>query len=320
MCTSRVTRLAMVIAALVAIGALGPAIAAQSRAGAARSSTPPDLQGYWLNNTATPLERPKEVNGRAAFTEAEAKDYESHYQLDRTIGISRNKSFELDAAGDLDTYEPGHVLPGLRTSMITDPADGTVPPLTPDARRRVAERATYLDQHYADNPEDLTNAERCLIVANTFVPPLMPAFYNNILQIVQTSDAVVIASEQIHDARVISLTRRTHLPSSVRRWAGDSIGHWEGATLVVDTTNFTTKTSFRGSGPDMHLVERFSLGDDNTLKYQFTVDDPASFTRTWSADSQMSRTDEQAFEYACHEANYSMGYILSGARFAEKNR
>ena len=280
----------------------------------------PDLQGLWLNNTATPLERPNDAQGRTAFTDAEAKDYESHYQLDRTVAISRNKAFELDAAGDLDTYEPGHLLPGNRTSMITDPADGRVPALTPDARRRVTEHAEYLDTHYADNPEDLTFAERCLIVANTSAPPLMPAFYNNTLQIVQTPDAVVIVSEQIHDTRVISLRRREHLPASIRRWSGDSIGHWEGETLVVDTTNFTTKTSLRGSGPGLHIVERFSLGDANALTYAFTIDDPASFTRTWTASSQLTRTDDLMFEFACHEANYSMGYILSGARFSEKNR
>ena len=204
--------------------------------------------------------------------------------------------------------------------MINDPPDGTLPPLTAEGRRLLTERTQHLDQFYAQNPEDLTFAERCLIVANTYVPPLMPAFYNNALQIVQTRDSVVISSEQIHDARVISLTRRTHLPSTITRWAGDSIGHWDGDTLVVDTTNFSPRTTFRGSGTGLHLIERFSLTDANTLKYEFTVDDPASFVRPWSADSQMTRTDQMMYEYACHEANYSMGYILSGARFAERSQ
>jgi hypothetical protein len=279
----------------------------------------PDLQGLWLNDTATPLERPKEANGRAAFTEPEARDYESRYQLDRTLALSRNKSFELDAAGDLDTYEPGHLLPGRRTSMLTDPNDGSVPPLTPEAQRLLRERNQHLEEHYAENPEDLRPAERCLIVGNTHVPPLMPAFYNNTLQIVQTQDAVMILSEQIHDVRVISLNRTTHLPVSVQRWAGDSIGRWEGDTLVVDTTNFSPRTTFRGSGTKLHLIERFSLSDANTLRYQFTIDDP-SFTRAWSADSQMTRTAGPMYEYACHEANYSMGYILSGERFQERER
>ena len=245
----------------------------------------PDLQGTWLNNTATPLERPRDLNGRAAFTEGEAKEYEGRYQLDRTVAISRNKSFELDAAGDLDTYEPGQLLPGRRSSMINDPPDGSVPPLTPEGRRLLTERTQHLDEHYAENPEDLTFAERCLIVANTYIPPLLPAFYNNTLQIVQTRDTVVILSEQIHDARVISLTRRTHLPSSIRRWAGDSIGHWEGATLVVDTTNFGGKTTLRGSRLGLHLIERFSLSR-SYLNAEFTVDDPAVFTRPGPPDGQ----------------------------------
>lgn len=279
----------------------------------------PDLQGLWLNDTATPLERPPDVNGRTSFTEAEAAAYEQRYQVDRTLALSRNKSFELDAAAsDLDTYEPGQLLPGRRTSMITDPADGRVPALKPAAQEAFASRNQHLEAHYAENPEDLRPAERCLIVGNAHVPPLLPAFYNNTLQIVQTPDSVLILSEQIHDARVISLTRRTHLPASVQRWAGDSIGRWEGDTLVVDTANFSPKTTMRGSGTGLHLVERFSLADGNTLRYQFTIDDPASFTQQWSADSVMTRTPGPMFEYACHEANYSMSNILSGARFQER--
>ena len=279
----------------------------------------PDLQGLWVNNTATPLERPKDAQGRVAFTEQEAKAYLERYQVDRTLALSRNKSFELDAAAsDLDTYEPGPLLPGRRTSMVVDPPNGLVPPLTPDAQQRFAERNRHLEEHYAENPEDLRPAERCLIVANAYVPPLMPAFYNNTLQIVQTPDAVVILSEQIHDARVIAMNRRTHLPAGFQRWAGDSIGHWEGDTLVVDTTNFSPRTTLRGSGTGLHLIERFSLTDVNTISYAFTVDDPASFTRSWSATSEIRRTEGPMFEYACHEGNYSMGYILSGERYQEK--
>ena len=279
----------------------------------------PDLQGMWLNNTATPLERPKAVNGRPAFTSAEAREYESRYLLDRTVSNSRNKDFALDAAGaDIDSYEPGKLLPGRRTSMINDPPDGMIPALTPEARGALTERTQHLEQHYAENPEDLTNSERCLVAG--FVPPLLPVFFNNTLQIVQTRDAVVIVSEMIHDARVVSLTRRTHLPASIKRWGGDSIGRWEGDTLVVDTTNFSTKTTLRGSGTGLHLIERFSLSDPNTLRYEFTIDDPASFVRAWTADSQMVRTTQRMYEYACHEANYSMGNILRGARFAEKQK
>jgi hypothetical protein len=297
--------------------AVEPGLVAQERT--RRTTQPrPDLQGFWSNDTATPLERPKDVGGRPSFTQDEARQYEQQYQLDRTIAISRNKSFELDAAGDLDTYEPGHVLPGSRTSMIVDPPDGSVPALTAEGSRLLSERTAHLNEHYAENPEDLPNAERCLIVGNVAVPPLLPAFYNNTVQIVQTGDSVVIVSEMIHDARVVSLTRRTHLPPSIQRWMGDSIGHWEGDTLIVDTTNFSPKTTFRGSGTALHLVERFSLSAPDTLRYQFTIDDPASFVRGWSAESQMARTDAPMFEYACHEANYSMTNVLRGARFAER--
>jgi hypothetical protein len=277
----------------------------------------PDLQGFWSNNTATPLERPAELGNRATFTEEEARAYEQRYQLDRTIAISRDKDFELDAAGDLDTYEPGRVLPGGRASLIIDPPDGKVPPLTAEAQQRLRERTDHLNAHYAENPEDLPNAERCLIVGNAALPPLMPAFYDNTLQIVQTRDAVMLLSEMIHDVRVISLNRKDHLPAHMQFWKGDSIGRWAGDTLVVDTTNFSARTTFRGSSPALRVVERFSLGGPGVLTYRFTIDDPA-FTRAWTGESAMERTAEPMFEYACHEANYSMTNVLRGRRFAER--
>jgi hypothetical protein len=278
----------------------------------------PDLQGLWLNNTATPLERPRDFGDRATFTAEEALAYEKRYQLDRTVQISRDKDFELDAAGDLDTYEPGKILPGGRNSLIVDPSNGLLPSLTPDAQKQLAERTRHLNTHYAENPEDLPNAERCLTVGNSAVPPLMPAFYNNALQIVQTPEYVVLVSEMVHEARVIPLTRTSHLPPSIRQWKGDSIGRWEGNTLVVDTTNFTAKTSFRGSSPALHLIERFSLGPNDTLIYRVTVDDPA-FVRGWTLESAMTRATEPMFEYACHEGNYSLPNVLRGRRFTERN-
>ncbi len=170
----------------------------------------PDLQGTWLNNTATPLERPKEAAGRTSFTDAEARDYVQRYQLDRTAALTRDDPrFELDVAGDLDTYEPGPLLPGNRTAIITEPADGRIPALTPEAQKRLTDRTAHLNAHYAENPEDFPNAERCLVVANTSSPPMMPAFYNNGLQIVQAGNYVMILSEMIHDARIIALDRRT---------------------------------------------------------------------------------------------------------------
>jgi len=303
------------------LGLLVAADRLDAQSGQRTSDGRPDLQGTWLNNTATPLERPKEFGSRAFFTSDEARTYEQHYLVDTLAHpVSRYKAIErAAAAGDIETYEPGRVLPDLRNSLIVDPADGRVPALTPAAQQRAALRAQHLNEHYADNPEDLLNGERCLSVGNTAVPPLLPIFYNNAVQIVQTRDYVTIVSEMIHDARVISLTGRPHLPAGIRQWKGDSIGHWEGDTLVVDTTNFTDRTPFRGSGPALHLVERFSRIAVDSLRYQFAIDDSESFVRRWSADSLLVRTDERVFEYACHEANYSLVNQLRGARFEEKS-
>jgi hypothetical protein len=316
--TSRVSRsLATILtAALTSVVATGR-LTAQST-----GRTPdgrPDLQGTWLNNTATPLERPKAFGDRPFFTADEAREYEQHYLVDAlTHPVTRYKAIEADsAAGDIDTYEPGHVLPSGRNSLITDPPDGRIPALTPDAQQRRAQRVQHLDQHYAENPEDLPTSERCLVTGNTAVPPLQPIFYNNAMQIVQTRDYVAIVSEMIHDARIIPLDGRPHLPSGVRQWKGDSIGRWEGDTLVVDTTNFSPRTNFRGSGQMLHVIERFHRDGPDTLVYQFTIDDPESFVRSWSAESAMPRTSTPVFEYACHEANYSMVNILRGARFEE---
>jgi len=281
----------------------------------------PDLQGMWLNDTATPLERLKDWADKATLTDAEAREYEKRYQLDRTVALSRDTpEFELDVAGDLDTYVPGRLLPGNRTSLITDPADGRVPALTAEAQRRLSTQAERQNGHYAEGPENFTFAERCLIVGNTSIPPMMPAFYNNTVQIVQTRDYVMILSEMIHDLRIIPLNRRSHLPSGIGQWKGDSIGRWDGETLIVDTTNFSGKTTLRGSGARLHVVERFTLSNANTLKYQFTIDDPSSFARPWSGESQMTRTKDRMFEYACHEANQSLTNTLRGARFSEKEK
>ena len=298
---------------------VSPGLTAQSTARTADGR--PDLQGIWLNNTATPLERLKDFADKAFFTEDEAREYEKHYLLDRAAAVNIDNPFELEVGADIDIFDSGHVLVNRRTSLIVDPTDGKIPALTPDARRLLMGRAQHLKAHYAENPEDLPNGERCLMIAGSAAgPPMLPVFYNNNIQIVQTRDYVMILNEMIHDARVISLSRQAHLPAAIRQWKGDSIGRWEGDTLVVDTTNFTDKTTLRGSGSMLHVVERFVRSKVDTLTYQFTIDDPASFVRPWSAESAMAKTDGPIFEYACHEANYSMTNVLRGARFAEKGR
>ncbi len=208
-------------------------------------------------------------------------------------------------------------LPDRRTSLVVDPADGRVPPLTSQARARLDALTRSRKEHHADNPEDLPLSERCLLWGAD--PPLVPVSYNNNLQIIQTRDHVMILTEMVHDARVIPLDGRPHLPAGIHQWKGDSRGHWDGDTLVVDTTNYTDSTRFQGSGTGLHVVERFTLGDRDLLRYDFTVDDPAAFARPWSGRLWMRRTTDRIYEYACHEGNYSMPGILRGARFGEKD-
>jgi hypothetical protein len=302
--------LASVVVAVL-FGLTGSSARAQRKAPVAQGH--PDLQGMWLNDTATPLERPRAFGDKATLTDAEAREYEQRYQLDRTAAISPvDPVFELQAAGDLDTYTPGRLLPGNRTALITDPPDGHIPALTPSAQRRLSDATERFKTHYAENPENFPNTERCIIMANASAPPMLPVFYNNNVQIVETRDYVVILSEMIHDARIIPLDGRPHLRAGIGQWAGNSIGHWERDALVIDTTNFTEKTSFRGSGPRLHIVERLSLHGPDSLRYQFTVDDPESFVRPWSGESEMSRTEGRMFEYACHEGNYSLPSVMRG--------
>jgi hypothetical protein len=202
------------------------------------------------------------------------------------------------------------------TSLITDPPDGRLPPLTAAASARAAARAEARRLHPADGPEDRPLAERCLMF--NAGPPLLPGPYNNYLQIFQTRDHIAILNEMIHDVRIVPLDERPHAPSFIRRWQGDSRGRWEGKTLVVNTTNFTDKTNFRGTAENLHLIERFTRTDADTLLYEFTVDDPSTFTKPWTAVLPMKRTDDPIFEYACHEANYGLTGVLRGARFEEK--
>jgi hypothetical protein len=201
--------------------------------------------------------------------------------------------------------------------VVVDPPDGRIPALTPEAQRKAAHRAEARALRPSDGPEDRSLADRCIVRANTG-PPMLPAGYNNNYQIFQTPEQVVVLIEMIHDARVIPLTKRPPLSSSIRQWLGDSRGRWEGDTLVVETTNFTNWTNFRGSGEHLRVVERFTRVAEDTLLYQFTVDDPHSFTRPWSGEIPMKKTEGPVFEYACHEGNYSMENMLSAERVEEK--
>ena len=278
----------------------------------------PDLQGIWTNATLTPLERPPELRNKPFFTPAEAVEYEKQAR-ERTHGDRRDNDPEADLTVGYNDFwwdRGTKIVSTRRTSIIVDPSDGRIPSLTPEAQKKAAARAEARALHPADGPEDRSLADRCIMRAN---PPMLPAGYNNNYQIVQTDGYVVILLEMMHDTRIIPLDGRPHLPANVRQLLGNPHGHWEGNTLVVETTNFTDRTNFRGSGENLRLVERFTRIDKDTLLYQFTVDDPQSFARPWSGEIPMKKTDGPLFEYACHETNYSMTNMLSSARAEERH-
>jgi hypothetical protein len=279
----------------------------------------PDLQGNWTNATLTPLERPGDLAGKEVFTtEEEAAEF-AKKAVERNTLDGRDLPADVFVAYNDLWYERGtKVVSTKQTSLIVDPPDGRIPPLTPQGQKRAAELAEMRKLHPADGPEDRSLNERC-IKWGTAGPPMLPGPYNNNYQIVQTPDYVIIDVEMIHDARIIPVDGRPHLSQNVRSWLGDSRGHWEGDTLVVDTTNFRPDATYRNTVPEtLHLVERFTRVGADAILYQFTVDDPSTFTRPWTAAVPMTKIEGPPFEYACHEGNYAMEGILGGARAQEK--
>jgi len=266
----------------------------------------PDLQGLWDYRTVTPLERPRDFANKEFFTDAEAAAFEKRNaeRLDNVVAVH--------PPGWLDYGNK--TLADRRTSLIVDPANGRVPALTAEAKARAA--ASRPDEKAADDPEQRIPQERCLVFGAG--PPMVPGPYNNNVQIVQTSNAVVIMNEMIHDARIVPMDGRPHLSPSIRLWLGDSRGRWEGDTLVVETTNFTDHTSFRGSDQNLRVIERFTRPDADTLMYEFTIDDPTAFAAPWTARFPMMRSSEQMYEYACHEGNFGLLDTLKGARYDDQ--
>ncbi len=274
----------------------------------------PDLQGVWDFRSLTPLERPEDLSDQDVFTEEEA----AQFTEERLAALDKDQpgpDGRIPLSGGYNDFwwDYGRQLTDdLRTSLVVDPPDGRIPSLTADGRERADLRRAALGRD-AHGPEDRGAFERCILGFNAG-PPMNPSAYNNNMQLFQTADHVVILNEMVHDARVIPLDGSDHLPDGVRQWRGDSRGRWEGDTLVIETKNFTDKTSFRGTGPGLYLVERFTRVEEGTLLYEYTVTDPASFERPWSVAVPMRKNDLPVFEYACHEGNYGMLNLMVSAR------
>ncbi len=330
--------------------AVKPAASAANRSILRTADGHTDLTGVYDLATLTPVERPNGLG--AVLTDEEAAKLEKQAAARRDLLAQPSKGDReapplggdgsVGAAGNVGGYNNFWIDAGSsyvqidgqrRTSLVIDPPDGRVPQMTPAARQRLmANRNARPTSDSAENgndpgfegagayddPERRPLGERCLLgFGSTSGPPVLPNyFYNNLHQIVQTPDSVMILTEMVHDARIVRMNAQ-HLPKTMRKWLGDSVGRWDGDTLVVDTTNFTDKTRFRGATADLHIVERISRIDAKTLRYRFTIEDPNTWATPWTGEYTWPATDDHIYEYACHEANYALGNILKGARLKE---
>jgi hypothetical protein len=325
--------LLMAVVSLVPANGQAPSVAAKPKtASSAKTWNPPrtpdgqpDLQGIWSYSTLTPLERPRELAGKEFLSESEVADYEKSL-----LGITNRDRRDGGAQADLNRayndgwYDSGaHIVKSRRTSLVIDPPDGRIPAYTPEAQQREAARAEDRRRRGgdpADTWEDRSLGERCLSRGS----PKLPGGYNNNVQIVQSPGYVAVLQEMIHEARVIPTDGRAHAEKTIRQWLGDSVGHWQGNTLVVDTTNYTDKivanafNCCRGAGANLHVIERFTRLDADSIDYRYTVDDPTTYTKPWTVALPMSKAEGPLYEYACHEGNYGMMNLLSGARAQEK--
>jgi hypothetical protein len=330
----RASRFGLIVIVALAVSATSIALHGQAASKKwTATRTPdghPDLQGTWLIRTATPLERPRALEGKALLTDEEVATLKA-----RADQIFKNGSSDF-AAGDavflaalsgperFTSVTSTHGSEDMierefdhHTSLVTDPADGHIPPLTPEGRRR--REAAAAAARRADGPEDFDNAFRCL----SWGVPRLGGRYGagdlSYYQIVQTPGAVVLFMETGHEARIIPMDGRPHLASGTGQWGGDSRGRWDGDTLVVDTVNFSTKNNFMGSAEQLHLIDRFTRVSEDTITYQMTFDDPTTWARGWTAEMPLKRTEQALYEYACHEGNFPlMTSVLSGAHADNK--
>jgi hypothetical protein len=292
----------------------------------------PDLQGIWLNNSATPLERPKALEGRQSLTDeevAELKKRADRLFADGSSDFAAGDAVFLSALANLEKFKnPGSTGSSVemvervfdnRTSLIVDPADGRIPAATPEARQRQATAGASRAATHPSGPDDLSSDIRCITFGVPRVSGNYAAGHYGYYQIVQTPAYIVLMMEASHEARVIPLDGRAHMPDGLRQWDGDSRGHWEGNTLVVDTTNFSSKSYALGSVDRLHLVERFTRVDAATIDYRVTFEDSTTWVRPWTVSIRLKHTDDKIYEFACHEGNYDVMHgILAGARAQEK--
>ncbi len=289
----------------------------------------PDLQGVWANNSATPFQRPKAFAGKETLTDeeleelskkaAELRDDEQagnllgDFLIQKVLEDPEFRGFDQDT-GNYNSFWLVERQFDHRTSVVVDPPDGRLPPLTAAARERMAKQGAYRRQHPADGPESFSLGHRC---AN-FGLPKIGSGYNSYQQIFQTADLVVILSEMAHDARIIPIDASPHLPAAIRQWNGDPRGRWEGDTLVVETANFSPQSQFRGSNEHLLLIERYRRTAPDVLTYEVTVTDPTTWASSWTARIPLEKSQDAMFEYACHEGNYAMAGSLAGAREEER--
>lgn len=302
---------ALVLSLALAVTTLAQVVAGQQNRPPRTADGRPDLNGVWSFATITPFERPDVFAGKTTLTDEEVAAFEKQDE-------QRQIAFMNTVGGGVGSYNREWYDWGRatnRSSLIVDPRDGKIPPLTAEARARAAARAeARRGRGPSDSWEDRSLAERCIVMSG---PPMVPGAYNNNVQIFHTPDHVAFLNEMIHNARIVPLDGRPH--GGLRQWSGDSRGRWAGDTLIVDTVKFHSDTSFRGSSPDRHLIERFTRLDARTMRYEFTFEDASTWTTPWTAQITMTRLPIQVYEYGCHEGNYGMANLLSAAR-AEENR